>query len=186
MDWRRSFITTDMNPFYDSFTRWQFWTLYRQVFGGGGGSGRGGQTAARQHWQQWRQRQLQWQQLQQQLRLQVSGGCALYKTPGRGSDFFPDGRQKPWLGDSSSGGTRQWQQQLLRSCGLLRSLEVGGLCIAHSTPSGRARLTVHLCSIVCILLVLLRQTGPHCEGQALRSVLPPGWPAVCRPRPCQW
>ena len=23
-DWRRSFITTDMNPFYDSFIRWQF------------------------------------------------------------------------------------------------------------------------------------------------------------------
>jgi hypothetical protein len=31
VDWRRSFITTDMNPFYDSFVRWQFWTLYRQV-----------------------------------------------------------------------------------------------------------------------------------------------------------
>eukprot|EP00878_Enallax_costatus_P010085 GHUV01010526.1.p1 GENE.GHUV01010526.1~~GHUV01010526.1.p1 ORF type:complete len:350 (+),score=86.81 GHUV01010526.1:75-1052(+) len=30
VDWRRSFITTDMNPFYDSFVRWQFWTLYRQ------------------------------------------------------------------------------------------------------------------------------------------------------------
>jgi leucyl-tRNA synthetase len=22
VDWRRSFITTDMNPYYDSFTRW--------------------------------------------------------------------------------------------------------------------------------------------------------------------
>jgi len=29
VDWRRSFITTDMNPYYDAFTRWQFWTLYR-------------------------------------------------------------------------------------------------------------------------------------------------------------
>jgi leucyl-tRNA synthetase len=29
VDWRRSFITTDMNPYYDSFVRWQFWTLYR-------------------------------------------------------------------------------------------------------------------------------------------------------------
>ncbi|KAF5826962.1 hypothetical protein DUNSADRAFT_1660 [Dunaliella salina] len=29
IDWRRSFITTDRNPFYDSFVRWQFWTLYR-------------------------------------------------------------------------------------------------------------------------------------------------------------
>ena len=27
VDWRRSFITTDMNPFYDSFVRWQFNTL---------------------------------------------------------------------------------------------------------------------------------------------------------------
>lgn len=26
-----------MNPFYDSFVRWQFWTLYRQVGGGTGG-----------------------------------------------------------------------------------------------------------------------------------------------------
>uniref|UniRef100_A0A673HK52 leucine--tRNA ligase n=1 Tax=Sinocyclocheilus rhinocerous TaxID=307959 RepID=A0A673HK52_9TELE len=26
-DWRRSFITTDVNPFYDSFVRWQFITL---------------------------------------------------------------------------------------------------------------------------------------------------------------
>ena len=27
VDWRRSFITTDVNPFYDSFIRWQFNTL---------------------------------------------------------------------------------------------------------------------------------------------------------------
>ncbi|KAM8835839.1 leucine--tRNA ligase, cytoplasmic [Synchiropus picturatus] len=27
VDWRRSFITTDVNPFYDSFVRWQFLTL---------------------------------------------------------------------------------------------------------------------------------------------------------------
>ncbi|XP_016123073.1 leucine--tRNA ligase, cytoplasmic [Sinocyclocheilus grahami] len=26
-DWRRSFITTDVNPFYDSFVRWQYITL---------------------------------------------------------------------------------------------------------------------------------------------------------------
>lgn len=30
-----------MNPFYDSFVRWQFWTLYRQVGGGTGGGGLG-------------------------------------------------------------------------------------------------------------------------------------------------
>lgn len=24
VDWRRSFITTDVNPFFDSFVRWQF------------------------------------------------------------------------------------------------------------------------------------------------------------------
>lgn len=24
VDWRRSFFTTDMNPFYDAFVRWQF------------------------------------------------------------------------------------------------------------------------------------------------------------------
>jgi leucyl-tRNA synthetase len=24
IDWRRSFITTPANPFYDSFVRWQF------------------------------------------------------------------------------------------------------------------------------------------------------------------
>ncbi|KXZ46771.1 hypothetical protein GPECTOR_41g736 [Gonium pectorale] len=29
VDWRRSFITTDVNPYYDSFVAWQFWTLYR-------------------------------------------------------------------------------------------------------------------------------------------------------------
>ena len=29
VDWRRSFITTDMNPYYDSFVRWQFWCLYK-------------------------------------------------------------------------------------------------------------------------------------------------------------
>ncbi|GKT34493.1 Leucine--tRNA ligase, cytoplasmic, partial [Aduncisulcus paluster] len=27
VDWRRSFITTDMNPYYDSFIRWHFTTL---------------------------------------------------------------------------------------------------------------------------------------------------------------
>uniref|UniRef100_A0A8C9U5F6 Leucine--tRNA ligase, cytoplasmic n=1 Tax=Scleropages formosus TaxID=113540 RepID=A0A8C9U5F6_SCLFO len=27
VDWRRSFITTDVNPFYDSFVKWQFVTL---------------------------------------------------------------------------------------------------------------------------------------------------------------
>eukprot|EP01097_Dermamoeba_algensis_P005101 TRINITY_DN3252_c0_g1_i3.p1 TRINITY_DN3252_c0_g1~~TRINITY_DN3252_c0_g1_i3.p1 ORF type:complete len:591 (-),score=145.53 TRINITY_DN3252_c0_g1_i3:1219-2991(-) len=27
IDWRRSFITTDVNPYYDSFVRWQFNTL---------------------------------------------------------------------------------------------------------------------------------------------------------------
>ena len=31
IDTRRSFITTDLNPYYDSFVRWQFRTLYRQV-----------------------------------------------------------------------------------------------------------------------------------------------------------
>lgn len=36
VDWRRAFITTDMNPFYDSFVRWQFWTLYKQVGAGVG------------------------------------------------------------------------------------------------------------------------------------------------------
>lgn len=28
VDWRRSFITTDVNPYYDSFVRWQFETLH--------------------------------------------------------------------------------------------------------------------------------------------------------------
>lgn len=27
VDWRRSFITTDANPFFDSFVRWQFYHL---------------------------------------------------------------------------------------------------------------------------------------------------------------
>lgn len=27
VDWRRSFVTTDVNPYYDSFVRWQFLTL---------------------------------------------------------------------------------------------------------------------------------------------------------------
>lgn len=27
MDWRRSFITTDVNPYFDSFVRWQFEVL---------------------------------------------------------------------------------------------------------------------------------------------------------------
>ncbi|KAK4472683.1 hypothetical protein MN116_003913 [Schistosoma mekongi] len=30
VDWRRSFITTDINPYYDSFVRWQFLTLRKQ------------------------------------------------------------------------------------------------------------------------------------------------------------
>lgn len=30
VDWRRSFVTTDINPYYDSFVRWQFWTLYNK------------------------------------------------------------------------------------------------------------------------------------------------------------
>ncbi|XP_029159070.1 leucine--tRNA ligase, cytoplasmic isoform X2 [Nylanderia fulva] len=30
VDWRRSFITTDVNPFYDSFIRWQFQHLKRR------------------------------------------------------------------------------------------------------------------------------------------------------------
>jgi leucyl-tRNA synthetase len=29
VDWRRSFITTDANPYYDAFVRWQFNTLRR-------------------------------------------------------------------------------------------------------------------------------------------------------------
>jgi leucyl-tRNA synthetase len=27
VDWRRAFITTDANPYYDSFVRWQYYTL---------------------------------------------------------------------------------------------------------------------------------------------------------------
>lgn len=49
VDWRRSFITTDMNPFYDSFVQWQFWTLYKsgkivkdKRWGRGGGGWLGG------------------------------------------------------------------------------------------------------------------------------------------------
>ncbi|MES1913180.1 MAG: hypothetical protein MHM6MM_005395, partial [Cercozoa sp. M6MM] len=30
VDWRRSFITTDANPYYDSFVRWQFTQLHEQ------------------------------------------------------------------------------------------------------------------------------------------------------------
>lgn len=30
VDWRRSFITTARNPYYDSFIRWQFEVLRRQ------------------------------------------------------------------------------------------------------------------------------------------------------------
>ena len=30
VDWRRSFITTDVNPYYDAFIRWQFNTLKKQ------------------------------------------------------------------------------------------------------------------------------------------------------------
>lgn len=30
VDWRRAFITTARNPFYDSFVAWQFETLRRQ------------------------------------------------------------------------------------------------------------------------------------------------------------
>ena len=29
-DWRRSFITTSENPYYDSFIKWQFRTLYKR------------------------------------------------------------------------------------------------------------------------------------------------------------
>ena len=31
VDWRRSFVTTDVNPYYDSFIRWQFNILREQV-----------------------------------------------------------------------------------------------------------------------------------------------------------
>lgn len=30
IDWRRSFVTTDANPFYDSFVQWQFRRLHQQ------------------------------------------------------------------------------------------------------------------------------------------------------------
>jgi leucyl-tRNA synthetase len=30
IDWRRSFVTTDVNPYYDSFVRWQYNTLKAQ------------------------------------------------------------------------------------------------------------------------------------------------------------
>jgi len=30
VDWRRSFITTDANPYYDAFVRWQVTKLYKQ------------------------------------------------------------------------------------------------------------------------------------------------------------
>ncbi|PFH31514.1 leucyl-tRNA synthetase [Besnoitia besnoiti] len=30
VDWRRSFVTTDINPFYDAFIRWQFNTLMKR------------------------------------------------------------------------------------------------------------------------------------------------------------
>lgn len=30
IDWRRAFITTDVNPYYDSFVRWQLETLKAQ------------------------------------------------------------------------------------------------------------------------------------------------------------
>jgi len=30
IDWRRAFITTDVNPYYDAFIRWQFNTLYKK------------------------------------------------------------------------------------------------------------------------------------------------------------
>ncbi len=31
VDWRRAFITTDVNPFYDGFVQWQFRTLRKQA-----------------------------------------------------------------------------------------------------------------------------------------------------------
>lgn len=31
IDWRRSFITTDANPYYDAFVRWQFNKLKQMV-----------------------------------------------------------------------------------------------------------------------------------------------------------
>lgn len=35
VDWRRSFITTDENPFYDAFVRWQFLKLRQKYLGSG-------------------------------------------------------------------------------------------------------------------------------------------------------
>jgi leucyl-tRNA synthetase len=32
VDWRRSFITTDHNPYYDAFVRWHMNTLYKVCF----------------------------------------------------------------------------------------------------------------------------------------------------------
>ncbi len=32
VDWRRSFITTEVNPFYDAFVKWQFNTLYKNGY----------------------------------------------------------------------------------------------------------------------------------------------------------
>ena len=40
VDWRRSFITTAENPYYDSFIRWHFNTLKVCWLGGVGGGGR--------------------------------------------------------------------------------------------------------------------------------------------------
>ena len=38
-DWRRSFVTTDINPYYDAFIQWHFRTLKSEgKVGGGGGS----------------------------------------------------------------------------------------------------------------------------------------------------
>ena len=39
VDWRRSFITTDMNPYYDSFAAWHLQTLRDKGKVGGGGGG---------------------------------------------------------------------------------------------------------------------------------------------------
>lgn len=44
IDWRRSFITTDRNPYYDAFIKWQFNTLKKQ-----GKPAPGRRTAALQH-----------------------------------------------------------------------------------------------------------------------------------------
>ena len=32
VDWRRTFITTDYNPYYDTFVRWQFLQLKKGDF----------------------------------------------------------------------------------------------------------------------------------------------------------